>query len=158
VLEQLYSPLILKTTPEYQELKVISKDCITRHHSHHYFGFAATQWKIFEKEQPHRVKPLLYTYRVLLTGIYLMQTGIVEANLIKLNDNFKLPYIPDLIAQKLADVEKSTLSNVDAVFHHREYERLRECLQEAYEASTLPEAPAAKSALHNLLIRLRIRS
>ncbi|MEH2069491.1 MAG: nucleotidyltransferase domain-containing protein [Nostoc sp.] len=158
VLEQLYSPLILKTTPEHEELKIIAKDCITRHHSHHYFGFAATQWKLFAKEQPYRVKPLLYIYRVILTGIYLMQTGVIEANLVKLNEVFNLPYIPDLIAQKLADAEKSILSNVDLAFHQQEYERLRDRLQEAYETSTLPEAPTAKVALHNLLLRLRIKS
>lgn len=158
VLEQLYSPLILKSTPEHEELKIIARDCITRHHSYHYFGFAATQWKLFEKEQPYRIKPLLYIYRVLLTGIYLMQTGVIEANLIKLNEIFNLPYIADLIAQKLADTEKSTLSNVDVTFHQREYQRLRDRLQEAYDASTLPEAPVAKVSLHNLLVNLRIRS
>lgn len=79
VLEQLYSPLILQTTPEHEELKAIASQCITRHHSYHYFGFAQTQWKLFEKEQPHCVKPLLYVYRVLLTGIHLMETGVVEA-------------------------------------------------------------------------------
>ncbi|WP_138501030.1 DNA polymerase beta superfamily protein [Nostoc sp. PA-18-2419] len=158
VLEQLYSPLILKTTPEHEELKIIAKECITRHHSHHYFGFAATQWKLFAKEQPYRVKPLLYIYRVILTGIYLMQTGVIEANLVKLNEVFNLPYIPDLIAQKLAEAEKSILSNVDVAFHQQEYERLRDRLQEAYETSTLPEAPAAKVALHNLLLRLRVKS
>ncbi|MDZ8183625.1 MAG: nucleotidyltransferase domain-containing protein [Nostoc sp. ChiSLP02] len=158
VLEQLYSPLILKTTPEHEELKIIAQDCITRHHSHHYFGFATTQWKLFEKEQPHRIKPLLYIYRVMLTGIYLMQTGSVEANLVKLNEVFNLPYIPDLIAQKLAEGEKSTLSNVDLAFHQQEYERLRDRLQEAYEASTLLEAPTAKVALHNLLLKLRVKN
>ncbi|HEY9294966.1 MAG TPA: nucleotidyltransferase domain-containing protein [Phormidium sp.] len=55
VLEQLYSPLILHTTPEHEELKEIAKGCITRHHSHHYLGFANTQWRLFEKENPHRV-------------------------------------------------------------------------------------------------------
>ena len=67
VLEQLYSPLIVHTTPAHEELKAIARGCITRHHSHHYFGFAETQWKLFEKERPRRVKPLLYVYRVLLT-------------------------------------------------------------------------------------------
>ena len=86
-----------------------------------------------------------------------MQTGVIEANLIKLNEIFDLPYIADLIAQKLADAEKSTLSNVDVAFHQREYERLRDRLQEAYEASTLPEAPVGKVSLHNLLVKLRIR-
>ena len=28
---------------------------ITRHHAHHYFGFAETQWKLFEKERPRRM-------------------------------------------------------------------------------------------------------
>ncbi|MBE9205209.1 nucleotidyltransferase domain-containing protein [Nostoc sp. LEGE 06077] len=158
VLEQLYSPLILKTSPEHQELKSIAKDCITRHHSHHYFGFATTQWKLFAKEQPPRVKPLLYVYRVLLTGIYLMQTGVVEANLITLNEVFNLPYIPDLIAQKLAEAENFTLSNVDLAFHHKEYERLHTQLQAVYEASTLPEAPTAKAALNDLLLRLRMKT
>src|SRR5215213_5810928 len=57
VLEQLYSPLVVHTTPEHAELKMIARDLITRHHSHHYLGFAATQWKLFEKENPRRVKP-----------------------------------------------------------------------------------------------------
>jgi uncharacterized protein len=57
VLEQLYSPLVVHTTPEHAELKEIAQGCITRHHSHHYFGFAETQWKLFEKERPRRVKP-----------------------------------------------------------------------------------------------------
>ena len=52
VLEQLYSPLVVHTTPEHEELKVVAKGCITRYHAHHYFGFAQTQWRLFEKEQP----------------------------------------------------------------------------------------------------------
>ena len=86
VLEQLLSPLVVHTTPEHDELKAIAGGCITRHHAHHYLGFAETQWKLFQKETPPRVKPLLYVYRVLLTGIHLMRTGEVEANLVRLNE------------------------------------------------------------------------
>lgn len=95
VMEQLFSPLVLRTSPEHEELKEIAKACLTRHHSHHYFGFAETQWKLFDKECPRRVKPLLYVFRVLLTGIHLMRSGRIESNLITLNQEFKLPYIPD---------------------------------------------------------------
>ena len=114
VLEQLFSPLIVHTSPEHAELKEICRSSgresahshpagsqsrltsaatgvITKHHSHHYFGFAETQWKLFLKESPRRVKPLLYVYRVLLTGIHLMRTGEVEANLVILNEEFRLP-------------------------------------------------------------------
>ena len=106
VLEQLFSPLIVHTTPEHEELKAIAAGgkgrtgVITKHHSHHYFGFAETQWNLFLKESPRRVKPLLYVYRVLLTGIHLMRTGEIEANLVTLNEDFRLPYIGDLVARK----------------------------------------------------------
>ncbi len=155
VLEQLYSPLVVRTTPEHEELKEIGKGCVTRHHAHHYFGFAETQWKLFEKESPRRVKPLLYVYRVLLTGIHLMKTGKVEANLTTLNGHYPLPHVPDLIARKLAGPERSKLTDSDFGFYRQEYERLRGELQAAYDASRLPEAPSGKPALHDLLLRLR---
>lgn len=156
VLEQLYSPLVVHTTPEHEELKAIGRGCITKHHSHHYLGFADTQWKLFDKERPRRVKPLLYVYRVLLTGIHLMQTGIVEANLLHLNEEFKLPYIRDLVDRKLAGPEKSALPEADMVRYEVEYRRLVRDLEAAHEASRLPESPSARDALNDLLVRVRM--
>jgi predicted nucleotidyltransferase len=158
VLEHVYSPLAIHTTPEHEELKAIAKGCITRHHSHHYFGFAETQWRLFEKESPRRVKPLLYVYRVLLTGIHLMRTGEVEANLVRLNEEVGLGHIDDLIARKLAGPEQSVLGDGDVAFHRREYERLVAELEAAYQASSLPEGPSARPALNDLLVRLRLRT
>jgi uncharacterized protein len=156
VLEQLYSPLVVKTSPAHEELKALGDGCVTRHHAHHYLGFAETQWHLFQKESPRRVKPLLYVYRVLLTGIHLMRTGRVEANLLKLNEAFRLPYVGELVARKLAGREQSTLDDSDFSFHRSEYERLRTGLGQAYEASTLPDGPSAKGALNDLLVRLRV--
>lgn len=156
VLEQLLSPLIVHTTPEHDELKSLAKGCITRNHAHHYLGFVRTQWSLFEKESPRRVKPLLYVYRVLLTGIHLMKTGEIEANLVNLNSIYKLPYIPDLIARKVEGIEKGTLENADYAFHEAEYHRLTAELETAYDSSTLPDAPTAKDDLNNLLIKLRL--
>jgi uncharacterized protein len=157
VMEQVLSPLVLHTTTEHEELKAIAKDCLTRHHAHHYLGFAETQWKLFQKENPPRVKPLLYVYRVLLTGIHLMRTGVVEANLVRLNEQAKLSYIPELIERKRTGSEKERLGQVDIDFHQSEYERLRGVLQEAFEASRLPEVPCGAEALNALLVRLRLR-
>jgi predicted nucleotidyltransferase len=158
VLEQLYSPLIVFTTPEHEELKSIAHRCVTRRHCHHYFGFAETQWKLFENEQPRRVKPLLYVFRVLLTGIHLMRSGQVEANLAHLNEDFKLPYLAELIACKLSGPERSTLPAEDLAFYQKEYDRLRALLKEAAEASRLPDAPDCQPELNNLLIRLRMNT
>lgn len=156
VMEQVLSPLVVHTTPEHDELKSIAVDCLTKHHAHHYLGFAATQWTLFQKEDPPRVKPLLYVYRVLLTGIHLMRTGEVEANLVRLNDVFNLSYIPELIGRKVSGPEKGQLEQSDLEFHAREYERLRDELEKAYEASRLPEAPRGAGALNDLLVRIRL--
>jgi predicted nucleotidyltransferase len=225
VLEQLFSPLIVQTSPEHEELKAIccpsyrpgrssaslrgeagnassprpspsepkfglqteereknvragsetgapaemiraelelgapkGSGVITKHHSHHYFGFAETQWKLFLKESPRRVKPLLYVYRVLLTGIWLMRTGVIEANLVTLNESFRLPYIADLIERKTKG-ENTTLTDGDMAFHTQEYERLRAELQVAFEGSELPEVPdeETRAALNDLLVRVRLK-
>lgn len=155
VLEQLYSPLIIHTTPEHDTLKEIAKGCITKHHAFHYFGFAQAQWKLFHRDKPHRVKPLLYIYRVLLTGIYLMQAGIVEPNLVQLNEHFKLTYIPELIEQKISSSEHATLNKTDVDFHKNEYERLRILLETAHSETHLPENPTCKAKLNELLLSIR---
>lgn len=156
VLEQLLSPLVVRMSPEHEELRALAADCITRHHAHHYLGFVATQWKLFRKEEPPRVKPLLYVYRVLLTGIHLMRTGEVEANLVRLNETAKLQYVPDLIARKMQGLEKGTLDAADVAFHEREYQRLTAELERAYAESKLPEHPRATRAMNDLLVRIRL--
>ena len=158
VLEQLYSPLIVHTTPEHEELKRIAKGCITRHDTHHHIGFAQTQWRLIEKEQLRRVKPLLYTFRVLLSGIHLMRTGEVEANLLRLNEEAKLSYIDELVAVKVSGAEQSALDDANVPFYLSEYDRLRYELEDAFEKSALPERPSGKAALQDLLVSLRLQS
>ena len=147
VLEQLYSPLVVRTTQAHEELKALGRGCITRHHAHHYLGFARSQWELFAKESPPRVKPLLYVYRVLLTGVHLMRTGEIEVNLSALNaarrPTDRLPYIDELIERKTAGGERGILNAADLTFHEREYHRLTAELEAARDASDLPEAPSA---------------
>lgn len=157
VLEQLLSPLVVYSTPEHEELRGLAAKCLTRHHSHHYLGFAETQWDLFAKENPPRVKPLLYVYRVLLTGIHLMRAGVIEANLPRLNAEYALPYIGDLIARKVHGKEQSTLNDADMAFHLGEYQRLRARLELEHTKSALPEVPTAREELDRLLVRIRFQ-
>lgn len=158
VLEQLYSPLVVHTTPEHAELKEIARGCITRRCARHYLGFAHNQWRLWEKEEPRRVKPLLYVYRVLLTGIRLMRSGEVVASLPACNVEMKLPFVDDLILRKTGGAEQATLSDADTVFHRVEFLRLCSTLADAAERSRLPETapPATRAALHDLLMRVRL--
>lgn len=158
VLEQLLSPLVVHTTPEHEELKVLSKGCITRHHVNHYLGFANSQWRLFSKEKEPRVKPLLYVFRVLLTGIFLMQFGRIEADLNVLNEHFKLDYLPELIARKRNSKEHGTLDSSSLEFFESEFHRLLALLEQSAAASSLPESPSARPALDDLLRRVRLKN
>ena len=71
-----------------------------------------------------------------------------------------MPYIPDLVARKLAGPEKSKLQDADIAFHETEYQRLRTELQAAHDASSLPELPSdqTRRALNELLVRVRLKT
>ncbi|MFI8932759.1 DNA polymerase beta superfamily protein [Streptomyces sp. NPDC053474] len=154
VLEQLLSPLVVHTTDAHAELSALAPSVLTSHHAHHYRGFAATQWRLFEKNG--ELKPLLYTFRVLLTGILLMRGGGVVAHLPTLADEVaEAPgYLSDLVEAKReaehggADVDRRRVS--------ADVERLRAVLDEARADSALPGAHTAYGALHDLVVRVRL--
>ena len=155
VLEQLYSPLVVVSTPAHEELLRLGKGCITRPTVKHYQGFARGRRHRLAEPDP-TVKHLLYAYRVLLTGIHLMQTGEVVANVQVLNERFRLTEIDDLVARKRAGAEKMALEERDHVEHGALLDRLERELQEAYEASQLPEAPTGAAALERFIVDLRL--
>ncbi|WP_336323446.1 DNA polymerase beta superfamily protein [Streptomyces lavendofoliae] len=156
VLEQLLSPLVAHTTDAHTELAALAPGVLTTHHAHHYRGFAATQWRLFERSG--ELKPLLYTFRVLLTGIHLMRTGEVVAHLPTLLGSVPAPeYVAELIAAK-ADAEHGAATGVDTGRVRADVEALHTVLDEAQAASALPDAPApaAHDALHDFVVRVRL--
>ncbi|MEV5432153.1 nucleotidyltransferase domain-containing protein [Streptomyces sp. NPDC052701] len=153
VLEQLLSPLVVHTTDAHRELAALAPGVLTRHHAHHYRGFAATQWRLFERTG--ELKPLLYTFRVLLTGIHLMRSGEVQAHLPSLLGEVDAPaYLPELVAAK-AEREHGA-ADVGHARVRADVEELHGTLEEARQASGLPEAPTAHDALHDLVVRVRL--
>ncbi|WP_333776543.1 nucleotidyltransferase domain-containing protein [Streptomyces sp. IBSBF 3136] len=152
VLEQLLSPLVAHTTEAHRELTALVPGVLTGHHAHHYRGFAVTQWRLFEKTG--ELKPLLYTFRVLLTGILLMRSGEVQAHLPTLLEQVDAPgYLPELIAAK-AEREHGS-ADIGHARVEADVERLHAALDAAQTASALPDAPTAHDALHDFLVRVR---
>ncbi len=154
VLEQLFSPLIVRTSPEHSELKQIARACITRDHYLHYLGFADNQLKLLQKKPA--VKQVLYIYRVLLTGIHLMRTGEVEANLQRLVAVAALPHVLELVERKVGGSELLALRPDELPFHERQYANLAARLREEAAASALPESHSAKDALSDFVVRVRM--
>lgn len=154
VLEQLLSPLVVLTTPLHEEMRALAPGCLTRHHAHHYLGFARTQRRLFEGTA--ELKPLLYAFRVLLTGAHLMRTGELVADLTLLLPGGP-PYLADLIAAKRA-AEHGGLPDGAPGRERltRDLDRLTAGLEAARDASPLPETPSARDALHDLVVRTRL--
>lgn len=160
VLEQLLSPLVVTTSPAHAELVALAPGCLTRHHaSHHYLGFAGTQWKHYERSGG--LKPLLYTLRVLLTGIHLLRTHETVCDVTVLAGLVPEapPYLADLVAAKRA--AEHGLFDVGTVGAERvaaDVRALVGALEQARDATTLPNEPSAQPALHDLVVRLRLTS
>ncbi|MFE9609148.1 DNA polymerase beta superfamily protein [Streptomyces sp. NPDC006012] len=155
VLEQLLSPLVVHTGDAHRELIALAPGVLTSHHAHHYRGFAVTQWRLFE--ETGELKPLLYTFRVLLTGIQLMRSGEVQAHLPTLLADLgaEAPRcLPDLIAAKARHEHGD--ADVDHARVAADVERLHAVLDEAQAASALPAAPSAHDALHDFVVRVRL--
>ena len=155
VLEQLFSPLVVVSTPAFEELRALGRGCITRPTVRHYLGFASGRRKRLREPEP-TVKHLLYAYRVLLSGIHLMRTGEVVANLAVLNELVRLPEVDALIARKLHGAEKMRLEETELAEHEQRLDRLEAELHDAHARSALPEEPTTRAALEDLVVRLRL--
>lgn len=153
VLEQLLSPLVVHTSGLHAELVALAPSVLTRNHAHHYRGFARTQWRLFEKTG--ELKPLLYTFRALLTGIHLMRGGPLTAHLPTLLGELTGPsFLPALIEAK-AEAEHAAADTVERAVAARDVEALHGVLDDAQARSRLPERPSGFDALHDLVVRAR---
>lgn len=155
VLEQLFSPLVVITTPAHAELLELGKGCITRPTVKHYQGFARGRRKRVH-EPDATVKHLLYAYRVLLSGIHLMRTGEVVANITALRDEFRLPMVEELVKRKQEGAEKMPLAEHEIAEHDGYLDALERELEQAFRTSLLPDEPTTRDALEDFVIRLRL--
>lgn len=71
-----------------------------------------------------------------------------------MNETFRLPFIPDLIAQKTQ--EKAVLVEADWAAHETAITRLQARLEIAFQESSLPETPLNRPALNEFLVRVRL--
>ncbi|MER6914719.1 nucleotidyltransferase domain-containing protein [Streptomyces sp. NPDC000594] len=155
VLEQLLSPLVVHTTDAHAELVALAPGVLTVHHAHHYHGFARTQERLFERTG--ELKPLLYTFRALLTGVHLMRSGRIEADLTRLAGEIDAApgYLPELIAAK-AEAEHGPAAGIDPGTVERDIEELHTVLEAARLASALPDAATVRADLADFVVRTRL--
>lgn len=87
-----------------------------------------------------------------------MRTGKIEANLNVLNDEFHLPFLPDLIARKTGGGEHDCLDSGELSFFEVKFTELEAELRQAGQDTSLPAEPTGKDALSDLLNRIRMNT
>jgi predicted nucleotidyltransferase len=154
-LEQVFSPhVIWDPLMLLDELKSACKPLICKKIWRHYDGFWRQQAKRYSEKSWKRLRQLLYGYRVLLTGIHMMHTGHVEANLRVLN----VGMYHSRIADDLIAMKQSGESEVDddmASMAMEEHNELARILEHAAQSSHLPREPDV-GPLSLLLIGYRL--
>lgn len=154
ILEQVFSPLVVLGHDFLDRLRPLARRCVTRGCHRHYRGFLHQQLKLLEREPAKKAKTLLYAYRVVLSGIHLLETGEVVTSLPELNERFRLPFIDDLIRRK-QEKERGVLSDLDWAEHRAELARWEARLEDAYCRSPLPEEPPRED-VNRFLLALRL--
>jgi len=151
-LERVLGRMTASSSPWLDELRPIVQRSLSRRVHRHYRGFAQNQLRFLEQEPT--VKKLLYVLRTTTTGIHLLATGELEADLTRLMDRYDLSDAAALIERKRAG-ERVALdpalldawrSRIDALFVR---------LDDAREKSVLPEDPANEKEIREWLLTVR---
>lgn len=156
-LEQLFSPLTVLDSPEAEELRYLMRHGgISRQVYQPYAGYARNRWLAWRgpaQAGAAPLKPLLYAYRVSLTGLHLLRTGEVNANLAELAPRYGLGHLLELIAAKAAEQVTLALPVAD---HDAALAALQEQIEAARDNSPLPPEPTNASALDDYVLRVRL--
>ncbi|MCX4243401.1 nucleotidyltransferase domain-containing protein [Paraliomyxa miuraensis] len=138
-------------------LAELTRKNLSRKVHHHYRGFAWSQRKAMEEAAAARgasAKKALYVLRTALTGTHLLQTGECEPDLTRLCDDYGVSIVPALVEIKQQG-EREPLPPALATALGPTIDRVFARLDEAREASPLPEEPAHVDALEHWLVGVR---
>jgi predicted nucleotidyltransferase len=156
--EHILSPLIVVTTPWHDELQALVRSCASLALHRHYRGFLASRRALLVTPGA-TVKHLLYAYRAALSGIHVLRTGRIEANLPTLLDAAMAQNVPteelrELIARKRSGAEKGALAAGEAARHLATLDGLAAQLDAARTTSPLPADIDVRDPFDDFLVRI----
>jgi hypothetical protein len=134
------------------ELGPIAKRALSRRVHRHYRGFSLNQLKFAEREPT--AKKLLYVLRTACTGIHLLETGELEADLGRLMSTYGIAEAAELVERKRAGERVALDAEVFAGWRGR-VDGLLARLDAARETSPLPEEPGNAGEVRDWLVAVR---
>ena len=154
VLEQIFSPLVVRTTAWHEELVHLARACITRRLHRHYTGFYRSRRALVDSPGA-TLKHLLYAYRAVLSGIVALRAGRIEAHLPSLLEEHPVDGVSELIERKRSSAEKGLLAASEAAEHAARLDALATELDLVRGKCALPETTEDLRPLDDFLIRVR---
>lgn len=151
-LERVLGRLVPLVSPVLADLRPLVRRALSRRVHRHYRGFALNQRRFLEREPS--VKKLLYVLRTTLTGIHLLRTGELEPDLTAIMREYDLADAAGLVERKRAGERTGLDPELLAAWTPR-LDALGTRLDEAREASPLPEEPPNEAELRAWLLALR---
>ena len=155
MLERILCPYQLVEGSEVETLQALATGAVCRRFHGHYSGFFRAMRNDYEKTENPTAKQVLYAHRVAVTGIHLLRTGELEADLSILAERYDVPEALRLIEVKRRTAENVLLDPTEVPLHRKSFERLGQALEYALAASRLPEEPQNKEACERWLIEVR---
>jgi uncharacterized protein len=154
MLERILSPLQLVTGTELDELQVLARSAVSKRFAHHYGGFF--KGCCCEHDLRRTAKTMLYSYRAALTGVHLLRTGELEANLMALAPQYGFDDVAELVALKGSGAEHGPLPDPLHTRHTNRWPILQTLLDEAEAESALPEVSSNADAFEAWLVARRL--
>jgi predicted nucleotidyltransferase len=151
-IERVLGRRIVRASALLAELAPLVRGSLSRRVHAHYRGFALNQRHFLEKEPT--AKKLLYVLRTTLTGIHLLRTGELEADLTQLVGRYGVEDVAPLIERKRAG-ERSTVDAALLDAWSARIDSLFSMLDEARSSSILPDEPANAAELNAWLVAAR---
>ncbi len=151
-LERILGVLHPVASPLLEELRPLVVRALSRRVHRHYRGFAMNQLGILQKEPS--AKKLLYVLRTTLTGIHLLRTGELDADLTNLMDRYGLADARALVERKRAGERTSIETTLLEAWRPR-LDALFAELDRARDESPLPEDPPNERELRSFLVGVR---
>ncbi len=157
MLERIESPFQIVESADLDTLRSISRRLLSKRFAGHYRGFFTGMCREYECGNPRQAKPMLYSYRVALTGVHLLRTGELECDLNRLAPEYGFDEVLPLIEKKRSTKEHVSMTDDEDREHLAAWPRLEQALTDALSASKLPPEPVGRDELSDWLVELRSR-
>lgn len=156
MIERIASPLQVFPGPQVDDLQRLLPGTLSTACIGHYRGF----FKGCQREHARRPrrKSWLYSARVALTGVHLLETGEVLAHLPALADRYGMPVVHEVIDAKRRGGEKDVLDPDASAALEACWPDLARRLEQALAHTVLPDVPPGREALSDWLIHTRRRA